>query len=1469
VSRPGQIGRIGLIGRIILVMTAVAGCGKAAPEKAREAGGGGPAETRGRLQESLVQAIEGAEMILKISPGDRDALLAAALAAEHLGQIPKAIQYYERLQKVTQETEYLRKLAELQQATNPATASGHASKFFEQGGVDDRLRLWLVKYHAQRNESEKAYRLTAQLAAPADRPDQEYLRDLCLREAQREPTKSVEAMTALRRAASFAPLPTHLAETVALTFLAAGDAAGAKEVLKNYPGAAHLVRAKIADRLEDAPEALAQRMKYYYTGGADPQELLTLLAALGRSPPARQVAEKLWRGGVPDLRGRLTVARAMSQFFRDAPDTPAELKFLEEAKTLGDPAFLDRLADLQSALGNARAALSALRSRHPREIPERQIETYVTLALSAGEPSEALRVGEPAPSGALSAVTRRRLAEILWVEATRHLSSGEAVQAKSSAQRADRLWPDAKGQKLLARISLQEGDTSSALASLSTALKLAPSDAEGHFLMGKILYHHARWPESKSHLQAAYAGRHAEGDLPLFLARIHIQEQNPAMAYPLLKEYAEARSNDISPDVQELLARSAMVSGQLADAVRWYERRLSGGPEERLSAELLEAYLKSGQRAKALGQARTLVATYPTSKRILEVASDVFDFATDSGLLVRSLELLTAQEQDADQRAKFQRRLLDVKLQMGRKTEANELLTVLFERYPNDPQLLTIAWNLRKGTPSAQTILARLSGIRSPTDPIQLIRARQFLEDRNFGGAQVIVRDYLAGRRDDPDGLALQAEIYLRQGQAEQAAATTRALLKLRRDESSRKWLVQHIYDQALSAVASGGALPNAGTLYGEVTELLGSEEKHKDLYEVFGKLLIRDARTRSQSYDAFQRELRLTKEGRKRQQLTETLGQWYLEDGQLSLAREMYDQSHALGNSGASFLRSYARLLSKMGDADKAAGLYRVILKDSPYDRDANLQLARRAAEQGDRAEAIRALEALRRASPPDTGVMDALGTAYAASGRPAEAAPLWESLATRTGHPKYIGRHADALYESGNYRSALDQYRLLRRMGAAQAGHLRRQAELEQGQGNVVDAEEIILGLLRAGGTEKDRADLSALLRRLGAQAAQRGNVVEATRTAERLLALNDRDPAAFLLMGRAKLLEGRAGAAVESFSRAAALSPSDARPILGLAEVELRAMRPVAAIDYARKALALDPTLPEAHTLMGLAYQRQGDVTNAYESFKQVLLHSKNRSMAHVRMGDLFLQHGKYNVALEQYRQALSVDPKNAQAHLRNAIALHKLGFGEAALKELLTTQELDPAEAGAEASVLLSEILASHGDVARARAVLELAAARSGSPPNVLFRLGEMARRNGEYPKSVQMFKDALAGTDDADLRYEVMNAMGLAFSDQGDRSSAERLFKEASRLDPGRPAAFLNLALLYRAQKDFLSAVDHARKAIGVQPNSPEGYKLLGLIYYEAGWAKESLTAFRESLRLRPEQPEIASLVKSIEEAEEE
>jgi tetratricopeptide (TPR) repeat protein len=133
-------------------------------------------------------------------------------------------------------------------------------------------------------------------------------------------------------------------------------------------------------------------------------------------------------------------------------------------------------------------------------------------------------------------------------------------------------------------------------------------------------------------------------------------------------------------------------------------------------------------------------------------------------------------------------------------------------------------------------------------------------------------------------------------------------------------------------------------------------------------------------------------------------------------------------------------------------------------------------------------------------------------------------------------------------------------------------------------------------------------------------------------------------------------------------------------------------------------------------------------------------------------------------------------------------------------------------------------ADHGRIEQARNCY-LNAARSTNDPRVL---AEVAWKLGDKKRANESFKSAFAQfPKDADLRV----SWGRLFLDTYNRPEAQKLFKEALELDPKHAGAYLGLGLV--AAEGFESAaVEHAKKALEIDPNLTEAHTLLASLALE-------------------------------------
>lgn len=96
----------------------------------------------------------------------------------------------------------------------------------------------------------------------------------------------------------------------------------------------------------------------------------------------------------------------------------------------------------------------------------------------------------------------------------------------------------------------------------------------------------------------------------------------------------------------------------------------------------------------------------------------------------------------------------------------------------------------------------------------------------------------------------------------------------------------------------------------------------------------------------------------------------------------------------------------------------------------------------------------------------------------------------------------------------------------------------------------------------------------------------------------------------------------------------------------------------------------------------------------------------------------------------------------------------------------------------------------------------------------------------------------------DLRQHV--EAGLAAKRAGDLPTAAREFKSAAELAPNLPAAHVNLAAVYVAQKNYDAAIPVLRRALQLQPDLPGAEDMLGVALLAQGYAAEAIAHLQKA-----------------------
>ncbi len=187
----------------------------------------------------------------------------------------------------------------------------------------------------------------------------------------------------------------------------------------------------------------------------------------------------------------------------------------------------------------------------------------------------------------------------------------------------------------------------------------------------------------------------------------------------------------------------------------------------------------------------------------------------------------------------------------------------------------------------------------------------------------------------------------------------------------------------------------------------------------------------------------------------------------------------------------------------------------------------------------------------------------------------------------------------------------------------------------------------------------------------------------------------------------------------------------------------------------------------------------------------------------------------------------------------------------LQAIVTAQRALTASPESEDSRLaLASVYLTAGQNKRAIDTLQPYLQAHADSPKTLRLLAVAYLRQDEYALAKDAAERALrlGKRDSAGVQVLAMAELGLQATD-----SAERLFREALKLDPDSLEANLQLGLLYTKQhKNIAEAIRLLERARTLQPNLVAAQAALGSAFLDSGSAREAVNSLEAAVKLAPE-----------------
>ena len=213
------------------------------------------------------------------------------------------------------------------------------------------------------------------------------------------------------------------------------------------------------------------------------------------------------------------------------------------------------------------------------------------------------------------------------------------------------------------------------------------------------------------------------------------------------------------------------------------------------------------------------------------------------------------------------------------------------------------------------------------------------------------------------------------------------------------------------------------------------------------------------------------------------------------------------------------------------------------------------------------------------------------------------------------------------------------------------------------------------------------------------------------------------------------------VEDSRNPAGAKPSaagNAREHLSQGRTFLSAGRINEAINELSLAVSLDPRLNEAHSLLGLAYDRKGLHDRAKDSYDRAVKANPEDAQTLNNLGFSLYQNGNYRAAVDKLKRAAKLAPADQRILNNLALAQIRLGKADDAYKNF--------ARAGGELTGRLNTAAMLERLGRDEEAIKHYEAARRAQPNSEIAqrRLSDLYRRTGRNSGEAQVTKSALAG-----------------------------------------------------------------------------------------------------------------------------
>jgi len=241
-------------------------------------------------------------------------------------------------------------------------------------------------------------------------------------------------------------------------------------------------------------------------------------------------------------------------------------------------------------------------------------------------------------------------------------------------------------------------------------------------------------------------------------------------------------------------------------------------------------------------------------------------------------------------------------------------------------------------------------------------------------------------------------------------------------------------------------------------------------------------------------------------------------------------------------------------------------------------------------------------------------------------------------------------------------------------------------------------------------------------------------------------------------------------------------------------------------------------------GVAFYQNGYLTQAAESFQQVIAQKPDDADAWYNLGTLSLRRKDYDQARHALEQTVKLRPDYPEAWNNLGMLAGQAGQTDDAINDFQRSLQLRPNYTIA--LVNLGNLYRAHHVYDKAADCLNHALQLDPRDPEVNYSIGMLYAQQGQPQQALQYLQTALQ------LRPnypEALNNLGVLYVRQQEFAKAEAEFKEGIRIAPSFDQSYLNLARLYAIENNISDARKTLLDLLAVQPDNAAAKQALEML----------------------------------------